>query len=231
MSETRVEDIYREVKSRASGFGIKPGERLNEGALAAELGVSRTPLREALNRLVAEQLIVFRPGFGFFCRALDPQDMMNLYELRLVTELAAVRLAVKRASDVELEAFAAEERTRGATLAGLTIAQAVARDEAFHMRIAHLSGNAEISRLLDNINARTRLIRWVRVGQRIRDSKEEHRRIVNALVTRNVERAETEISAHIEQRRDQVLAAVKEGISSIYLGETGALTAQILEDI
>ena len=73
MSDTRVEDIYGRLKAMVVGFGIRPGERLNEVALSRELGASRTPLREALNRLMAERLVEFRPGAGFFCRALEPQ--------------------------------------------------------------------------------------------------------------------------------------------------------------
>ena len=100
MTETRVADIYDQIKAKSAGFGIRPGTRINEGALARELNVSRTPVREALNRLVAEQLIDFRPGTGFFCRPLDPQDMFDLYEMRNIVETAAVRLAVLRARDI-----------------------------------------------------------------------------------------------------------------------------------
>ncbi|MEZ5873062.1 MAG: GntR family transcriptional regulator [Nitratireductor sp.] len=65
MSETRVEALYGALKRMAVDFRIRPGERINEVALARELDASRTPLREALNRLVAEQLIEFQPGKGF----------------------------------------------------------------------------------------------------------------------------------------------------------------------
>ncbi len=67
MSEGRVEALYNKLKDMAVDFRIRPGERINEVALARELDASRTPLREALNRLVAERLIDFNPGKGFFC--------------------------------------------------------------------------------------------------------------------------------------------------------------------
>ena len=83
MSDGRVDKIYDRLKAMAVGFEIKPAERLNEVALSKALGVSRTPLREALNRLVAENLFDFRPGSGFFCRVLDPQSIFDLFELQL----------------------------------------------------------------------------------------------------------------------------------------------------
>ena len=93
MSEGRVEALYIRLKERAVNFEFRPGERINEGAIARELDASRTPLREALNRLVAERLIAFRPGQGFFCRALDSRTIFELYEMRAVIEVAAVRRA------------------------------------------------------------------------------------------------------------------------------------------
>jgi DNA-binding GntR family transcriptional regulator len=107
-AETRVADTYGRLKARVVGFGIRPGERLNEVALAREIGVSRTPLREALNQLVAERLIDFRPGTGFVCRPLEPKTIFDLYELRQVIEVTAVRLAIMRASDEDLRAVRAD---------------------------------------------------------------------------------------------------------------------------
>ena len=87
MNEGRVEELYTQLKELVVIFRIKPGERINEGALAKELNASRTPLREALNRLVAEQLVEFFPGKGFFCRELDPQSIFELYEARETVEI------------------------------------------------------------------------------------------------------------------------------------------------
>lgn len=231
MTETRVNDIYEVLKSRVTGFGIAPGSRLNEGALAKDLGVSRTPLREALNRLITEQLVEFRPGTGFFCRALDPEDIFHLYELRHVIETTAVRLAVLRASDADIAGFASETRATGLDIKGLTIAQAVARDEEFHIGIAALSGNPELVRTLGNINDRIRFIRWIRMDQRVAASKDEHRRILTALELRQDNRASGAMSDHIVLRKDQVLAAVKESLSSIYLGDAEALAARVVDPV
>src|SRR3546814_9824686 len=81
----------------AIGYEFKPGEKLNEVALAKRMEVSRTPLREALNRLGIEGLLRFQPGKGFFCRDLDVHEIFHLYELRKVVEIAGARLSIVRA--------------------------------------------------------------------------------------------------------------------------------------
>ena len=230
MSDTRVEDIYKRLKHRVVGFEIPPGERLNEVALARDLDVSRTPLREALNRLMAERLVVFRPGSGFFCRALDPKAIFDLYELRKILETSAVMLACQRADQGGLDALKEETLSRGLVITGLSIEEAAKRDEAFHVGIAQLSGNAELVAQLRTVNDGIRFIRWVNMAARVDASKKEHRHILNALLRRDADEAGDILAAHISQRMDQVVEAVRSGISSIYMGGSDALMAQILEE-
>ncbi|MEL7116411.1 MAG: GntR family transcriptional regulator [Pseudomonadota bacterium] len=230
MTDTRVADIYTRLKERVVGFGVRPGDRLNEVALARELDVSRTPLREALNRLMAERLVDFVPGSGFFCRSLEPQIVFDLYEMRQVIESAGVTLACERASDAEIAEWKDETCRPCASVSGMTVAEAVARDEDFHMGIALMSGNGELVAQLDMLNDRTRFIRWVNIAARVQASKAEHRAILNAVVKRDATRASTLLSRHIERRMDQVVDAVKEGFSNLYTEGAEALAARRLED-
>lgn len=230
MSETRVEDIYAQLKTRVIGFGIRPAERLNEVALARDLNVSRTPLREALNRLLAERLVDFRPGVGFFCRALEPQAIYDLYELRRIIETSAVMLACHRADDAGLEKLRRETLDSGLDITGLTVAEATERDEAFHLGIAQLSGNAEIVAQLQTINDRIRFIRWVNMAARVVDSKKQHRAILDALCERDADTAGDILSDHISRRMDQVTEAVKEGLSNIYMAGPDELMARVLQE-
>src|SRR5215471_6358552 len=101
-SEMRESDrVYESLRSMAIAFKFKPGERLTELDIAERFSVSRTPVREALNRLVNEGFLV-ADGRGFAVRDLDPKECFDLYELRLALEFTAVRLAVQRATDEEL---------------------------------------------------------------------------------------------------------------------------------
>lgn len=231
MADARMGTTYDRLKAMAVGFEMKPGDRLNEVALAHDLGVSRTPLREALNRLVAERLFDFKPGTGFFCRGLDAQGIFDLYEMRKIIELAAARLAVERADQASLEALNADLYARGLSVAGLTVAEACARDEEFHIGIARAAGNAELTRSLEQLNDRLRFIRWVRMaGARIAQSKEEHKAIMDALLRRDVDAATRALSGHIESRRAQLTDAVREGITNIYMEPGGALAARVLTE-
>jgi DNA-binding GntR family transcriptional regulator len=94
VSDSIVDRVYEQLKAMAVSYQFKPGERLNEGELAKRLGVSRTPLREALNRLNTEGFLRFTPGRGFFCRELDAHEIFDLYELRKSIEIASICVSV-----------------------------------------------------------------------------------------------------------------------------------------
>lgn len=217
MSEGRVGDLYADLKEMAVNFGIRPGERINEVALARELNVSRTPLREALNRLLAERLIDFQPGRGFFCRELDPRSIFELYELRTIVETAAVQLACERASDAGIAALQEGPFSDGMAYAGRTVREVTSLDEAFHIAVAELSGNRELVRQLKRINEQIRFIRWVDMAARARKTKGEHRAIMTAIAKRDTKEAEATMRTHITKRMDQIVEVVRQGYSSIYV--------------
>jgi DNA-binding GntR family transcriptional regulator len=223
-SEGRVEALYASLKAMAVDFRLRPGERLNEGALARALNASRTPLREALNRLVAEQLIDFQPGKGFFCRALDPQSIFNLYELRVILETASLRLAVTRGSDAAIIDLHAALYSEGLQVEGRTIREMTALDEAFHLGIARLGGNEEIVRQLERLNERIRFIRWIDMSSNTGRTKGEHRAIMAAIEARDVDGAVAIMQLHIAKRMDQIVAAVREGYSNIYVSGSDTLS-------
>lgn len=223
MSEGRVEALYARLKEMAVDFRFRPGERLNEVALAQALDASRTPLREALNRLVSEQLIDFVPGRGFFCRALDPKSIFDLYELREVAEVAAVRRAVERGTDEDIAALRVALYAEGLDVEGLTIREMTALDEAFHIGIARLAGNAELVHQLERLNERIRFIRWVDMANSTDRTKGEHRAIMAAIEARDAEEAASIMRGHIAKRMDQIVAAVREGYSNIYVSGSETL--------
>ena len=142
---------------------------------------------------------------------------------------SAVMMACARADDAELRSFEQETLKYGLDITGLTVAEATARDEAFHIGIAQLSGNQEIVQQLQAINEKLRFIRWVNMQARVAASKDEHRAILRALMRRNADRAGDLLSDHISRRLDQVVEAVKEGISSIYMGGPDELMSRVVE--
>jgi DNA-binding GntR family transcriptional regulator len=214
---SRAESLYRSVKDMAILFEFKPGERINEVGLAQRLGASRTPLREALNRLVAEGFLVLKQDRGFFCRDLKPREMFELYQFRAVLEVAAIRLACEQATEQEVADLAHFLDETGPQEGGRNSQELVALDEFFHEKIMALSRNMEMSRTLENINARIKYFRWVDMDSKREGTQQEHRAIVQALMARDADLAARRMETHITRRLEQITAAIKESYSRIYL--------------
>lgn len=217
-NDSVVEQVYEKLKNMTVSYEFKPGERLNEGQLASKLGVSRTPLREALTRLTMEGLLRFSPGKGFFCRDLNVQEVFSLYEMRRIVETAALHLSIERAKDeaiVELLDFL--DKT-GPDPGDRTVEELVSLDEAFHEGLMQMSGNIEMLSVLKNINARIRFVRWIDMGRGDRHvSQNEHREILLGLKERDANKCVPILAKHITRRYDEISSALKEGYAQIYM--------------
>lgn len=221
--EGAVDRAYRRLKEMAASYEFKPDERLNETALSAQLKTSRTPLREALNRLTAEGFLTSRSGQGFYCRSLKPAEIMDLYEARAAIESEAARLAARRfdpAALASLESFLDESE---ATYRQGTSPVALVRlDEEFHLRLARLSKNAELVRLLENVASRIQYVRVIDLQslsereETPRLTIEPHARILNAVKAGDEEDAAREMNAHISRRLEEVTLNVRMAFSRIY---------------
>jgi DNA-binding GntR family transcriptional regulator len=217
VSESMVDNIHRELRDMAIMFRFLPGERLNEAILAKELGVSRTPLREALNRLMAEGFLTFSVNQGFFRKPLDVKEIFDLYEFRQQMEMAAVRLAIERATDeqlLELDRFAqmsAEENV------DRTLDEVIALDEEFHERIITLTGNIEMRNSLRNVNERIHYVRWIDMTGHRPQTQTQHKAIVRNLRERNTEEGMRLMGEHIGHRLDQIVDKVERCYGRIYM--------------
>src|ERR1700741_4962211 len=199
-SDSIVDRVYEQLKAMAVSYEFKPGERLNEGELAKRLGVSRTPLREALNRLNTEGFLRFTPGKGFFCRELDAHEIFDLYELRKSLEIASISLAIKRAKDEDIDALLAFLQATGPDPGERSSVELVELDETFHERLMAMSGNAEMLRVLRN--GMDRINRS--------NTQAEHRAVVEGLKARDEETCVTVLEKHIDRRLDRITSAIKE---------------------
>ena len=218
INQSRVDKVYDQVRAMATRFEFKPDERVNEGALAAMLGTSRTPLREALNRLVAEGFLTFQNGRGFFCRSLAPDQILALYEARQAIECEALRLAVSRASDDEIAEVRRFLEETEAAYSGSSSAEALVElDEDFHLRLVRMARNPELERILANVSARIRYVRWIDMSERRGITPAAHVRIVEALTARDEERAVDELRNHIGKRSEEATQAVRTAFSQLYV--------------
>jgi DNA-binding GntR family transcriptional regulator len=197
--------VYERIKSEIFGFRLLPGERFTEGEIAARMGVSRTPVREALYRLQRDGCleVLFRAGWRV--RPLDFAQLDELYDVRIVLELAAVRSGSshnRRTALDELKRIwlvpAAERETDGL---------AVARwDEAFHQGLVIATGNREMARMHLEVTEKIRVVRRLDFTQkpRIEATYIEHGRILRAVLQRKADQAQLLLRSHIETSKAEV---------------------------
>ena len=215
--ENLAERVYRDLREMAISFEIRPGERLNEIALAKHLGVSRTPLREALNRLCSEGFLTFSTNFGFFRKSLEVKEIFDLYEFRQKLEVAAVKLAVERATTDQLARIDEFLEQSSKEVASRSTLEMVALDEEFHEQLMRLSENSEMLHSLKNINGRIRYVRWVDMDGRRTATQGEHKAIMKRLRDRDADGTAHLLSHHIGHRLDSIIDTVEKCYGKIYV--------------
>jgi DNA-binding GntR family transcriptional regulator len=201
--------VYDFLREEILSERLAPGAELQEVALAEELGVSRGPLREAIGRLAAEGLVTVRPRRGAVVRSLSKDEFLELYQVREALEVMAVRLAVPRLGDEEIEELDAlltkmAERAVREEVAGFFEANL-----AFHARLVEASGNATLQQLYGQLVGRMGRYRMRSLTLRgnLRQSVSEHASIVSAARRGDADRAAVLMAEHIRvpQRRLQEL--------------------------
>ncbi len=201
--------VYKAVRELLVNFQLRPDERINESALARQLDTSRTPLREALNRLAAEGFLSLSEGKGFHCASFHPESVLDLYELRQALETEAARLASVRASDAALADLAQSVENCAAFYhSGADANLLLQYDELFHVQLVALAANAELSRQLALVNDRIRFFRLVDLEGREGLSVAAHRAVVVALQSRDSVAAADVLRSHIVRSREEANAAV-----------------------
>jgi len=200
------EQVYQRLKTDLHKFLFTPGQRLSEAALAEQMGVSRTPIREALTRLRDEGLVEVESKTGWFVRPIDFDRIDQLYDLRVLLELDAVtRLSQAEAPEQLLAPLRqawllpSGERLRDGPAVGEL-------DERFHSALVKAAGNDEIARVHDDVTGRIRIVRRLDFTRddRIDATYQEHARILRAVLQRKADQAKMLLRAHIDQSKAEV---------------------------
>ncbi len=197
--------VYDEVKREIFDFHLLPGDRFTESEVAERMQVSRTPVREALYRLEREGYLQVMFRSGWRVRPFDFLQFEDLYDVRVVLELAAVRKLCDLEDQSALTALkaawlvpAGERRAERREVAQL--------DEDFHAALIAATGNAEMSRIHHDITERIRIIRRLDFTQaaRIDATYQEHGKILRAILQRKTEHAQLLLRSHIESSKAEV---------------------------
>lgn len=192
--------VYSEIVRLISSGHYPPGVRLDEQQIAEELGVSRTPLREAISKLVKDGLVEHRPYKGNYVRQFTAREVFDLYEVRKGLESMAVRFAIPnltQGSIAELRTILGE--IESALIASDLEAYGFA-DKRFHDAIAQLSGNQTLITLLTHLSGQVQLIRTManQDPSIVEITAMERPEIVDAMAVRDVSRATALMEEHIE---------------------------------
>lgn len=196
--ESVVDRVYAALRERISDGDLVRGTKLRQEALAEELGVSRTPLREALRRLAAEGLVEFHPNRGAHVTEISTEDVRSAYEARLIVEPGAARIAATRRTPDHLDALRrAVEAQRAAT----DQLASYAASRAFHLALVRASGNDYLIRLAETLwvpgLAQAIYERQIEQPQLLVNDLAEHERIAGAVAAGDVELAEALTRQHI----------------------------------
>jgi len=231
-SADSADRAYSTIRKLLVEFKLRPNERINEVQLSRTLQLSRTPIREALNRLASEGFVELTPNRGFHVRPLSTDGLLDLYELRSIIETAAFRLMVERADDNEILRFQDfwfsvkdDYQTREPD-------EILELDESFHMLIAELSGNMEIPVQLNAINARIRFIRRIQIEHVSHDTDQvlAHDEIVSKAIERDAEGGADALSKHIKITVSATQRALKDALFRVYEAETSPIQRRRRKD-
>ncbi|HEY9057694.1 MAG TPA: GntR family transcriptional regulator [Aurantimonas sp.] len=178
---------------------LSAGDRLDESALASRFGVSRTPVREAINQLASAALIEQIPNRGAFVRQVGLAELVEMFEVMAELEGMAGRLAARRADEKALESLNLAHAACAAAARSRDPDAYYYENERFHHLIYEACGNAfltaEAKRLHQRLKAYRRL--QLRVAHRTPQSLAEHERIVAAIAAGDGDTAERELRAHV----------------------------------
>ena len=232
MNDTLTQKAYRHIHEKLSGGKLMPGSRLSNRGVAKEVGMSFTPVREALNRLVSEGLLEHRQGLGVFVPLVSSREIREIYELREILESeAASRVCANPTPGVIGEMTESYERmayiyeqtqqdTRSNTFAYHAAAWQAA-DSKFHISLLHAAGNRRLLDIVEGLQTSLKAMMGglqdtpVIVGHRfisepheqIKRTLDEHQRILEALKQGDAEAAKAVMTEHIRSGLDLALAA------------------------
>ena len=199
--------IYERIKKMILENDLVPGQKIIQEKIATELGVSRTPLRQALQRLEYEFLVESVPRRGMFVKKVGPKEVIDIFDCREGLELVALRLVIKHINEEELEILRNifKPFTRQKTIDSKKYAEA---DVLFHKKLIEFSRNEVLNRLFfhGDIHAKIAMIGLVRPPE---ETISEHIELLVAIEQKNVKAATEILSRHIRTSRDFISASLQ----------------------
>jgi DNA-binding GntR family transcriptional regulator len=200
------DQAYEAIKDRIITCEFKPGECINEASVSALLGLGRTPVHQALDRLMIEEMVQVIPRKGVIVKPIILQDVMQMIDIRMINETQCARLAATRADDSHIEGLSKVlDRARNA-IDGRDIRKMMMLDREFHQLLGGASRNFELAEVLRKLNERS--LRFWFISFTTPDHhhsfQRQHEAVFDAICRHDADAAEGAMREHIEAFRKNV---------------------------
>jgi GntR family transcriptional regulator, rspAB operon transcriptional repressor len=215
---------YSQIKNLILSNEVLPGQKLHHQELSERLGVSRTPVREALTRLVQEGYVSLLPNRGFTCKEIRLQEAEELYDLREALEAFVVEKAIENLTAAGLDQLAHKVNLYGEDVRKRFSRERLVYDQDLHLEIARLSGNETLGKTLAQVFERIILKRrtdGLYDPARGMKAHQEHLRLLQAMKQRDRAKAVAIVRAHIRAGKDNVVADLRQRQEIRELRNTG----------
>lgn len=201
---------YGEIKKGIIQHEVKPGSMLNERSLSESLGISRTPLKSALQQLEIEGWIQSLPRKGIFVQTINRQDVDDVFQLRKANETLAIELLIPLLDKQTINRI---EEVGGQLSASKEDALLfLYQDSSFHLLLAELSQNRRLFTLMQNLTDHIDWYRFaaLRAGQSLDEASNEHSLIVEGLREGNTEQTKHAVLSHIDNIYHTIIKNLEE---------------------
>ena len=209
-SITRIEEAYRQIKQMLFDQTLVPGQRLVNQDLVEKLNMSRTPIINALNRLVQDGFVAFESFRGFYVRPIDLQEVWDAFGVREALEVYTVEQAIKLSDDDDFKELENKLREYADYQPHYYTRKKFLLDSAFHLQIADMARNKVLKWLLkrnfEHIYLRARLENYD--INRMPVAADEHNRLVRRMKNKDIIGSIELIRNHIQKARDLVIRSL-----------------------
>lgn len=201
------EIVFETLREAIINAVLKPGERLMEIQMAEEMGVSRTPVREAIRKLELEGFVVMVPRKGAYVAGISIKDIADVFEIRAAMEGLAAGLAAERITEEELEQLERILVKIGECVQNNDLEKLIEVDTEFHDTLYKACRNERLVQIVSNLREQIQRARTASLSTpgRSKYALEEHKKIVEAVSERNVELAGMLAREHIENAENAML--------------------------
>jgi GntR family transcriptional regulator, rspAB operon transcriptional repressor len=197
---------YEAIKHRVITCKFKPGECLNEASVSAMLGFGRTPVHQALDRLMLEEMVEVIPRKGVIVKPVILHDVMQMIDVRMINETQCARLAAARADDTHIDKMLAVLHRARQAIVARDIHTMMMLDREFHLLLGAATKNFELAEVVRKLNERSLRFWFISftTPDHHRSFQEQHEAIFSAIRDHDANAAEAAMRAHIEAFRRSV---------------------------